>query len=55
MGESDAIVEFEAVGGLIVELKDAFTQVRPKHEALSRQLHDTRALILRIGPAGKKT
>ena len=35
--------------GLIVELKDSFAQLGPEREALTRQFHDQRTLVLRIG------
>ena len=35
VGESDAVVEFEAANRLIVELEDALAQIRPECEAFA--------------------
>src|SRR3954453_8369367 len=48
VGESDAVVEFEAADRLIVELEDALAQIRPEREAFLGELDDARPLVLRI-------
>ena len=49
VGKRDAVVEFEAAGGLVVELEDAFAQIGPEYKTFTRELDDARPLVFGVG------